>query len=67
MYQIIKQLLEDIDEMNYRYQHVKINGGVGIICKEMFFSANKTVNDLLAVHSIFIKMLNPMSKILIII
>lgn len=27
MYQIIKQLLEDIDEMNYRYQHVKINGG----------------------------------------
>ncbi|MCG1086030.1 YppE family protein [Staphylococcus epidermidis] len=27
MYQIIKQLLEDIDEMNYRYQHVKMNGG----------------------------------------
>ena len=27
MYQIIKQLLEDSDEMNYRYQHVKINGG----------------------------------------
>ena len=45
MYQIIKQLLEDIDEMNYRYQHVK----------------------LMAVHSIFIKMLNLMSKILIII
>ena len=45
MYQIIKQLLEDIDEMNYRYQHVKINGG----------------------SFDFIKMLNPMSKILIII
>ena len=27
MYQIIKQLLEDIDEMNYRVSTCKINGG----------------------------------------